>query len=201
MKSLKKYFISGLLFLLPISLSIWILYKVFNFLEGIVGHFVKEYFPYLYTPGIGFFSLLLLILILGFFAQNFIGKKLIHSVEKIFESVPFLNKIFLFIKSLIQNVLNSDKHIFKEAVKIEFFSNSFTIGFVTGETVQKENGEKYFNIFVPTVPNITTGFYLIVPEKKVEKLNISVEDALKLVVSMGILKPENGSNKNGSNCS
>lgn len=200
MKSLKKYFISGLLFLIPISLSIWILYKVFVFLEGIVGHFVQKYFPYLYTPGIGFFSLLLLILVMGFFAQNFIGKKILRLIEKIFESVPFLNKIFIFIKSLIQNVLNRDRYIFKEAVKIEFFPNSFTIGFVTG-TAEEKNGEKYLNIFVPTVPNITTGFYLIVPEKKAEKLNICVEDALKLVVSMGIFEPENGSNKNRSDCS
>lgn len=188
MKDLKKYFISGLLFLIPISISVWILFNIFLFVDGIIGNLLKKYLPDFYIKGLGFFSLILLILLLGFLAQNFLGKRLLHSVERAFGSLPVFNKVYLFVNGIIQNLLQKEKRVFKEVVRIEFFPNSFTIGLVTGEQIIKN--EKYLSIFLPTVPNISTGFYLTVPENKVEKLDISIEDALKIVVSMGIFKPE-----------
>jgi len=188
MKNLKKYFISGVLFLVPSFISIWVLFKIFIFMDGIIGNLVKKYLPDFYIKGLGFISLILLILILGFLAHNFFGKKFLHSIERIFETLPFLNKIYTFVNGIIQTLLKKEKRVFREVIKIELFSNTFTIGFVTGE--QNINGEKYVSVFVPTVPNISTGFYVVLPEKKVEKLDISVEDAFKIVVSMGIFKPE-----------
>ena len=82
MKNLRRYFVSGLIFIIPISLSIWILFKITVFLEGIVGNFFKKYFPAIYTPGIGFISLILLILIVGMLAHNFVGRKILYLIEK-----------------------------------------------------------------------------------------------------------------------
>jgi len=199
MKSLKKHFISGIVFIIPVSLSLWILFKIISLLENVLGPLFKRFFPNIYTPGVGFFSLILLILLIGFLTDNFLGRKLLALLESVFETMPVMGRIYSFIKNISQNLINEKKSTsFKEVVKIEFFSGSYTIGFVTG----KEKGTGMLNIFVPTVPNISTGFYLIVPEDKVEKLNISVGDAIKIVISGGLFSPErNGTNQDRSNSS
>jgi uncharacterized membrane protein len=194
MDNLKKYFISGLIFIIPISLSVWILYKTVKFLDDLLGNTLRNYFPDLYTPGIGFFSLILLILLIGFFTQNFLGSKIVRGIENLLGKVPLFNKIYITIKGIIQNLMKKRATFFKEAVKIEFIGGSYTIGFLTGEsTISKNKG--FINVFVPTVPNISTGFYLIVPKKRVEKLEMSVEDAFRMVVSMGVYEPENVTDK------
>ena len=192
MGKLRKYFISGLVFIIPISLSIWILYKIIVFLDGIIGNLLKKFSPHIYTLGIGFFSLILIILFIGFLTQNFIGKKLLRRIEIIFEKVPVLNRIYNFIKSIVQSITSKKEDIFKGVAKIKFFDGSYTIGFITGES-QLIKEDKFLSIFVPTVPNITTGFYVLVPEKMVEKLDISVEEGLKIMISAGFA--ENATNK------
>lgn len=192
MKTLKKHFISGLIFIIPISLSLWILFKIFLFLENILGTFLKKFFPNLYTPGIGLISLILLILLIGFLANNLLGKRFLNFVEKLFENTPFLNRIFNFIKTIVKNILEKKTNIFKEVVKVKLPNDSYTIGFITGEESLEDN---YITVFIPTVPNISTGIVIMVQKEKVEKMDISIEDALKLVVSMGIFKPKNGSSK------
>ncbi|MCM8767588.1 MAG: DUF502 domain-containing protein [Candidatus Omnitrophica bacterium] len=182
MKTLKKHFISGIIFIIPVSLSVWILFKIFVFLENILGTFLKKFFTNIYTPGIGLISLIVVILFVGFLANNFFGKKILKLIEIFFENIPFLNKIFSFLKNIIQKLTEDKTQLFKGVVKIELFNNSYTIGFITKE--EKESKNVY--VFVPTVPNISTGFVLVIPEDKVERMDISVEDALKLVISMGI---------------
>jgi len=197
MKNLKRYIISGLIFIIPISLSIWILFKTINFLENILGIFVKKFFPAFYTPGLGVVSLVLIVIFIGFLAHNFLGRKLLRIVETLFEKVPLINRIYLFIKGIIENIFQKKRNVFKKAVKIEFINGTYTIGFLTGKSDFSGN---FVSVFVPTVPNITTGFYLLVPEEKVEILDIPVEEALKIVVSMGMFEPErkNSKKKNGS---
>jgi len=197
MNALKKHFISGLIFIVPLSLSIWILFKIISFFDNIIGGFLKKYSPNFYTPGIGFLSLILIILLLGFLADNFLGKRLLNLFENLFEKVPIINRIYIFIKGISQNLLHGKATAFRESVKIEFFSGTYTIGFITGES-RLNNKEGFVSVFVPTVPNISTGFYLLVPEKKIEKLNLSVEEALKMVISMGMFEPKNGSSENRS---
>lgn len=190
MKTLRKHFISGILFIIPVSLSIWILFKIFLFLENILGNFFKRFFPNIYTPGIGLVSLILLILLIGFLANNFLGRKILNLIEAIFENIPFLNRIFNFIKSIVNRIIERKTDLFKGVVKIKLPDNSYTIGFITGE--KNEKNEVF--VFVPTVPNISTGIVLIMPKDNVEKIDMSVEDAMKIVISMGIFSPENGSN-------
>ncbi|MCX8082460.1 MAG: DUF502 domain-containing protein [bacterium] len=198
MKSLKKHFISGIVFIIPISLSLWILFKIISFLENVLGPLFKKFFPNIYTPGVGFFSLILLILLIGFLADNFLGKKILVFFERVFETMPVLNRIYLFIKSISNNLIQGKSTIFKEVIKISFPNGSYTIGFIMGKS--REQG--MVNVFVPTVPNISTGFYLIIPETNIEKLDMSVEEALKTVISMGLFSSEeNGTNKNRGICS
>ncbi|MCM8804682.1 MAG: DUF502 domain-containing protein [Candidatus Omnitrophica bacterium] len=191
MKTLKKHFISGIIFIVPIALSLWILFKIFTFLENILGNFFKKFFPNIYTPGVGLISLILLILFVGFIANNFLGRKLLNLIETFFENLPFLNKIFGFIKGLVKRITESKTDIFKGVVKIKFSNEMYTIGFITNEF---DNNS--FCIFIPTVPNPSTGIVLILPKNNVEVLNISVEQAFKLIISMGFFSSPNATNKN-----
>ena len=188
MKVLKKHFIAGVIFIVPITISIWVLFKIFVFLENILGNFFKKFFPNIYSPGIGFISLILLIFFIGFLANNFFGRKILSLIEDLFENVPFLNKIFKFTKSIILKITEKKEKVFKGVVKIKF-QNGYTLGFITGDF------DNNFCIFIPTVPNISTGIVLILPKEQAEILNIPVEDAIKLVVSMGIFTPFNASDK------
>jgi len=197
MNNLKKHFLSGLMFIIPVYLSLWILFQIFTFLDSRLGGFLKRYDPGIYTPGVGFLSLILIILLLGFLADNFLGKNLLNFFEHIFSKMPIINRIYIFIKSISQNILHGKAIAFRESVKIEFFSGTYTIGFITGET-RLNDTEGFVSVFVPTVPNISTGFYLLVPENKIEKLHIPVEEALKMVISMGMFEPENGTHKDRS---
>ncbi|MCM8818026.1 MAG: DUF502 domain-containing protein [Candidatus Omnitrophica bacterium] len=192
MKTLKKHFISGLIFIIPISLSIWILFKIFIFLENILGNFFKRFFTNIYTPGVGLVSLVILIFLVGFLANNFFGKKVLNLIETLFENIPVLNKIFVFIKNIVKKIIEKKTDLFKGVVKFKMLDDSYTIGFLTGE---EEIEAGYVSVFIPTVPNITTGIVIMVPKDKVEKINISVEDALKIMVSMGIFSPSNATNK------
>jgi uncharacterized membrane protein len=194
MHSLKRAFIAGLIFIIPFSLSLWILFRIFVIFENILGIFLKRHLPAFYVPGIGLFLLFLIIILAGFLADNFLGKKILSMLEKLFETLPLLNKIYSFIKGISQSLFKGKKSAFKGTVKVDFFGGAKTIGFITGESPIKG----YVSVFVPTVPNISTGFYLLLPEGSIEKLDMSVEEALKLVISFGIFGPENGSDKNGS---
>lgn len=195
MKTLKKHFISGLVFIIPVSISLWILFKIILFLENVLAPLFKKFLPHIYIPGTGFFSLILFILLLGFLANNFFGRKLLVLLEKLFETMPVLNRIYIFVKSISDNILHGKASIFKEVIKISLPDGSYTIGFITGKSKQ----DRMVNVFVPTVPNISTGFYLVVPEDKIEKLNMSVEDALKTIISIGVFTSEkDGADKNRS---
>jgi len=201
MNSLKKHFLSGLIFIIPVSLSVWILCRITVFFENILGTPLKRSFPNIYVPGVGFLSLVLLILLTGFLTDNFMGKKLLAIFEKLFEKVPVINKVYVFIKTISNSLMYGKKTPFREPVKIEFFSGTYTIGFITGE-FRTGTKEGFISVFVPTVPNISTGFYLMVPEDKIERLDLSVTDALKTVISMGMFEPEkNGSGKDRSDSS
>ncbi len=191
MKTLKRHFISGVIFIVPISLSVWILFRIFIFLENILGNFFKRFFPNIYTPGVGLISLILLILLVGFLANNFLGKKILSLIDTLFENIPFLNKIFNFIKNVVRRITEEKKVIFKSVVKIKLLNNSYTIGFLTKE----ESEDNYLPVFIPTVPNITTGIILMIEKDKVEKMEISVEDAFKMMISMGIFSPKNATDK------
>ncbi|MGC8976220.1 MAG: DUF502 domain-containing protein [Candidatus Ratteibacteria bacterium] len=190
MKTLKRHFISGIIFIIPIALSLWILFKIFIFLESILGNFFKKFFPNIYTPGVGLVSLIFLILLVGFIANNFIGRRFLNLIESFFENVPILNKIFNFIKRILEQITEDKKKIFRSVVKIKFSEKISVIGFITGE-FKKD----YYYIFIPTVPNPSTGIVLILPKNEVEILDISVEDALKIILSMGIFSSSNATGK------
>jgi uncharacterized membrane protein len=134
-----------------------------------------------------------LICMVGVLARNYIGKKIIDWTDRVLMRVPFLNKIYSAIKQ-VNDAFAGNKHSFKTVVLVEFPREGIhSIGFITSEQrdeVQQKIREKVVCVFVPTTPNPTSGFLILVPEEKVTKLDMSVADAIKYIVSLGSLSPE-----------
>jgi len=133
-------------------------------------------------------------LIVGFLARNYIGSKLIEFWENIVNKIPFIRTIYVAIKQLGEAIFAKKEKDFKRVVLIEYpregiFTLAFTTGIGEGE-IQKKTKKRVLNIFVPTTPNPTSGFYLLVPEDEIKFLDMSVEDAFKLIISGGMATPE-----------
>ncbi|MBI5193005.1 MAG: DUF502 domain-containing protein [Nitrospirae bacterium] len=193
MKShIKKYFITGLLVIIPIWGTYLVLHAILRFLEGFIGNFLKSFDRY-YIPGMGIISLLLLILLVGFFATNFIGRKIVLLWERLLEKVPLVSNIYSIFKHIVDTVSVQSKESFSRVVLVEFPSKGiYTIGFVTGVTkgeVQNLTTERVVNVFIPHTPLPTTGFFVFVPESLITPLSMSVEDGMKMVVSAGLYTP------------
>jgi len=189
MKSLRRYFVTGLVVLIPVALTIWILWKLSFLLEGILGRIFLKYLPQFYTQGLGFVSLLLIILLVGALASNFLGRRLLGFSEGLLAKIPLFNKIYLSVKGISDAILKKKKGPFNGVALVEVFHGIQTLAFITSparEEIQKENTEKLMSLFIPTVPNISTGFYCVMPEKDLKRLDLSVEEALKLMLSLGL---------------
>ncbi|MCM8764289.1 MAG: DUF502 domain-containing protein [Candidatus Omnitrophica bacterium] len=194
---LKNYFISGILVIVPAAVSIWILWKIFVFLEGLIGQWIQKTVPQFYVRGLGFISLIAIILILGFFAQNIFGKRILRYIEKGFLSLPVFNRLYQFVHSILQQVFRKEKEIFSGVALITLSEGIETIGFITSkEPLIEGQNNQYWTVFVPTVPNPTTGLVLVIHRDRVKVLPITIEQGMKVLLSFGIFKVSDASNQN-----
>jgi uncharacterized membrane protein len=192
---IKRNFLTGLLVLIPLMLTVWVLATLINFLDQTILLLPETLRPsYLIgTPVIGFgvFMTFFIILITGFIANNFFGKKLILLYENLLNRLPFVKSIYGGIKQVSDTLLSSSGNAFTKAVLIEFpMTGTYSFAFITGEPdeeINKKLNGKFVNVYVPTTPNPTSGYTLIVPKNKVIELEISVDQVLKYVISMGVV--------------
>ena len=195
---IKKNFITGLLVLIPLALTAWVLFSLVEFLDRAIvllpEHLRPEYFFGSNIFGFGLILTVIVIFVIGVIANNFFGRKLIQIYEAIFNRVPFVKSIYSSIKQVSDTLLTSSGKAFSKAVLIEFpLAGTYTFAFVTGEpdeALTKSLRGKYVNVYVPTTPNPTSGYTLIVPKNKVVELDISVDQVLKYVISMGVTPPK-----------
>jgi len=189
---LKKYFIAGILVTLPLGLTYWILKILLPPVERLIGYPIQRYLK-IYIPGMGIILLVCLILLIGIFASNFFGKKLGQIGERILDKIPLVRIIYKFIKQLVNTLFSQGQANFKGVVFVEYPRKGiYSIGFLTSESrgeVQSIAEEKLVNVFIPTTPNPTSGFFLIFPEKDVTILNMTVEEGLKMIISAGMITP------------
>ncbi len=190
---LKKWFITGLLVITPIWATYLILRTLFRTLEGFVGDLLQKYFQLYYIPGLGIISLFIIILLAGIFATNLIGRQFIKTWEELLRRVPIVNSIYTSIKAVVDALSMHSKGDFKKVVLIEFpRKGQYSIAFITGVTkgeIQKLTNERVINVYVPTTPNPTSGFFLFVPESDIIPLSMSVEDGMKMIISGGFYTP------------
>jgi uncharacterized membrane protein len=194
---LRNYIISGLLFWIPLILTIIV---IKFFLELINSLVPQEYLPEAIfnletnIPGSGIILLFLIILITGIFVTNILGRRLVVIWEKILNRIPGFRNIYNILKKVSDTVLNTSSQSFKKAFLIQYPSKGiWVIAFQSGNyrgEAESIIGEKTLNLFVPTTPNPTSGFFVLIPKKDAFELDISVEDAFKLVISAGVVTPE-----------
>lgn len=191
---LKRYFITGLLVITPVWGTYLVLSTLLKFLEGFLGNFIKGFGRY-YIPGMGIISLIISIFLVGFFATNLIGKKVISLWENLMIKVPLVRNIYTVFKQIVDTVSVQGRERFNRVVLVEFPRKGiYSMGFVTGVTrgeVQNLTDERVVNVFIPTTPNPTTGFLIFVPETNVIQLSMNVEDGMKMIISGGLYTPHN----------
>jgi uncharacterized membrane protein len=198
MSRFKKYFITGLLVVVPLYITVYVLAfivrlmdRVFNILPPILRP--ETYLPFR-IPGLGIILTVIAITIVGVLAQNFVGRWLVRIGDKFFKKIPFLGIIYNATKQFMETFFKEGHQGFERVVLFEFPRKGiYSMGFVTGETKgelnSKTDGET-ISIFLPTTPNPTSGYYIMVPKKDIIELDMHVEDAFKVIMTGGIVVPE-----------
>lgn len=195
---LRGYFFTGVLVTAPITITVYLTYVFFTFVDSKVSGILPQnlyssFYGHATVPGLGIVLALIFFIIVGWFATNFMGRLLIRASEYIVHRVPVVNTIYKAIKQVFETVIGSQAQAFREAVMFEFPRKGiWVIGFVTGVTkgeIQRMTDDEVVNVFFPTTPNPTSGFLLFVPRQDLVVLDMSVDDAIKMVISGGILTP------------
>lgn len=189
---LKTIFTTGLLTILPLAVTVYFFYVIFNFLDNLVGDLIETIFNYR-LPGIGFVAGLLLIMLIGFIATNIIGNRLIGFFDRLFQRVPISRSIYTSAKQIIDAFTVQGKNAFQKVVLLEYPRHGlYVIGFVTGQSrgeIQEKTAEETLNIFVPTTPNPTSGMLVLAPRHEVIELKMTVEEGMKVIISGGLFSP------------
>jgi len=183
-KTLRRRFLDGLKLIIPLGVTILILVWVFDKVDGILQPVIRAIFGH-NVPGVGLVVTILLILIVGVIVGSVAGRKLIHYGESILSKIPLVCQLYYSIKQIVESFSSQDKGSFMRVVMIEFPKEGMkTVAFVTNEYAD-QSGKQMLNVFIPTAPNPTSGFLQIVAEEDVTPTDISIDDALKMVMSAG----------------
>ena len=195
---LRSYLFTGILITAPVVITLWIVLSLVKVFDRLVTPLIptqfnpNQYLPY-EIPGIGLIVLITFLIIVGFLTANFFGRWIVKRTEIILQNIPLIKVFYKTIKQILETVLKNNSNAFRKVVLVEYPRKGlWIIGFTTGETsglIRKKIGTKLTNVFIPTTPNPTSGFLLLVPEKELKYLEIGVDDAIKTVVSAGIVPP------------
>lgn len=196
MERLRRYLIAGLVVVVPISLTIYVLVIIFRFADSILGRFLNVYIKErlgFYIPGLGVLISIFLILFVGFLATHFMGKKIFLGLERRFSNLPLIRTIYPTLKQIILFILAQKEFGFKKVVLVEYPSKGiWSLGFLTNEQFQQINrasAREMVSVFIASSPGPLTGYVIFVSKEEVKFLDISIEDALKIIISGGVFKP------------
>lgn len=198
MARLRAYFLTGVLITAPIGITFYVAWVFIKAVDRAVTPLIPEaYNPETYLPfglpGLGLLIAAVGLTLVGALTAGFLGKYIVRTYERILGRMPVIRGIYGALKQIFETVLAKKSNAFREAVLLEYpRSGIWTIGFLTGETIGEiatAAGEEVVNVFVPTTPNPTSGFLLFVPRQDIVPLTMSVDDAIKLVISGGIVTP------------
>ncbi len=184
---IKKMFFTGLIAIAPVAITFYILNFIFTSLNKINLPLLNKF--NLNIPGMGVILTLVLVYSLGLFVNNYLGKILFVWFEKIITNVPLVNTIYKTIKQITQALSGTTNRNFHSVVYIQYpRKDLWTLAFVTGNSTNKE-GCDFYHLFVPTTPNPTSGVFIMIPIKDTLPAEVGVEEALKIVISGGMLAP------------
>ncbi len=204
--SMWSNFLAGVVVVAPVGITIWLFYLLFTGPMAKLDSFVKRTLPVgdstlesvlQVLPGVGVLVAFLVLVLLGALAKNFVGRSFIRAGERLLESIPIIRNVFGFFKNVFETALRQSDRSFKEVALVEYpRKDAWVMAFVVGETKGEvrskldDMGDGLTSIFIPTVPNPTSGFLLFVPRHDLRILKMSVEEAAKVVFSLGLVVPE-----------
>jgi len=201
-QDLKNDLIAGLLVVIPLATTIWLSFTIASWVVAFLTRIPKQLNPFTdFPPFLGDLMNLAaglavpfaFILLIGLMARNIAGRWLLDVGEKVLQAIPFAGPVYKTLKQLLETLLRDSNNRFRRVVLVEYpRKGAWAIAFVTGSMIAEfspQTPAAMLNLFIPTTPNPTTGWYAIVAEKEVINLNMSVEDAFKVVVSGGIVGP------------
>lgn len=195
---LRGYFIAGILITAPISITFYLAYLFVTYVDSKVTPLIpakfnpETYLPYS-LPGLGLIIVIVGLIFIGAFTAGFMGRFFQRVWDRVMDNVPVLRGVYKALKQILETVLAQQSNAFREAVLVEYPRRGmWVIAFITGKTqgeVQAITEEEVINLFVPTTPNPTSGFLIFVPKQDIVPLSMNVEEALKMVISGGIVTP------------
>ncbi len=195
-RSLRTYFFAGIATIFPLFVTIYLIFVILKFGDNIVGKYLNPILikNYGFTiPGLGFVTMLLVIIGIGLFSTHFIGRKILPFLERLFLKIPLVANIYPSAKQLSDFLFVMKKEDLGKVVLVEYpYPGASSIGFVTNENLSflgQEAEGKIISVFIPIAPSPFSGFLVLLPQEKVRKLDISVEQAIKFIVSGGVISP------------
>jgi uncharacterized membrane protein len=197
MKQLRRYFVAGLIVWIPLGITIFIGRFIVLQMDKTLRFVPKEYLPETWLgfaiPGLGVILTLLLVLITGLLVANFVGRSMVGFWESLLERIPIVRSVYSAAKKFVEIVFSDSEQSFKKVLLIEYprkgiYSLAFQTATNLGE-VQARTGESVVCTFVPTTPNPTSGYIIIVPKKDIIELDMEIDEAFKMIVSLGVVVP------------
>lgn len=196
---IRKYFISGLLVLVPLAITLWVLNLIISTLDQSLLLLPDAWRPEklfgFHIPVLGTILTLLIVLVTGLLTRNFIGDYVLDKWEAVLKRIPMVNSIYSSVKQVSDTLFSSSGNAFRKAVLVPYpHPRAWTIAFLTGapggDVKNHLTDEQYISVYVPTTPNPTSGFFLMFHKDDVIELDMSVDAALKYIVSMGVVSPD-----------
>ena len=195
--TLRRYLIAGLLVWIPLGITIWVLKLLVELMDQslllVPSTYKTEALLGFHVPGLGIILTLAILLVTGALAANFFGRKLLLLGDSLVSRIPIVRSIYGGVKQISDTLFSAEGQAFRRAVLVRYpHADAWTVALVTGSPkneVTDHVGRDQISVFVPTTPNITAGFFLIVPRAETRELEMSVDDALKYIISMGVAEP------------
>ena len=202
MLRLRRYFVAGLLIWLPLVATYWVMMFSIRLIDRSLLLLPIRYRPETLIgfeiPGLGVILTIMAVIITGFLAASFFGRGMVSAWESILARIPLVRSIYGAVKQITASLFSDASNSFREVVLVEYPRREmWMLAFVTGETPKKIEGvigEPLVNIYVPTTPNPTSGYYIMVPARDIRRLDITVETGLKMILSAGVVNPIDGPN-------
>jgi len=196
----KKYLITGLLIWIPLVATIWVLKFIFDVLDQsllvLPEAFQTDHWLGVHIPGLGAILTVAVVLATGFLATNFVGAQLVQLWHDVLNRIPVVRSIYSSVKQISDTLFSSSGQAFRKALLVQWpHEGMWTIGFLTGAPsgdLSHHLPPDCISVYVPTTPNPTGGYFIIVPRKDVVELEMSVDQALKYIISMGVVPPQEG---------
>ena len=194
---MKRYFITGLLIWVPLGITFWVLRLLIGTMDQTLlllpAHLRPEAIFGFYIPGFGVILTLLVVFLTGLFTTNIIGQRLLMFWEGLLSRIPVVKSIYYSVKQVSDTLFSSNGEAFRKALLVQYpREGSWTVAFLTGQPggdVANHLDGDHVSVYVPTTPNPTSGFFLIMPRQDVIELDMSVDDALKYIISIGVVTP------------